>query len=332
MTGIAGQDGFFLWKLLSDRGYRVVGTSRDAPRAAKEFHHFGNRAPEIVTFDYSKPGAFAELLEAEKPELVFNLASFATGQGMFDSPPDMARLNGFFVLEILEAIRSSPRKDAIRFVQASSSEMFGEVQICPQDECTPLWPKSPYGAAKQYAHSMVRIYRQAFGLHASSAILFNHESARRPAGFLTKKVARAAARISLGLENELRLGSLTISRDWGYAPEYMEAMLRMATAIQADDYVVATGVTHTIQDVVELAFKRVALDWTRYVILDKSWARPIESVGLCGNPTKILRRLDWKAKKPFAEIIHELVDFEVESARSPGDVRQQIHVIRPEQN
>lgn len=315
VTGISGQDGYYLARLLCKEGYSVIGTTRDPARAAGELAGIGGHAVEVVQLDYARREAFATLLDATRPDLVFNLASYATGQGMFDSPLSIAQLNGYFALDVLESIRLSDRRNEIRFVQASSSEMFGTVSTSPQDEMTPMWPKSPYGAAKNYAHTMVRIYRQAFGLHASSAILYNHESVRRPAAFLTKKVARAAARISLGLESELRLGSVSISRDWGYAPEYMQAMLLMALAPDADDYVVATGITHTIKDVVQIAFERVALDWTRYVILDATWTRPIETVGLCGDPTKIHQQLNWKAQKPFPEIIRELVDFELEAAR-----------------
>lgn len=315
ITGISGQDGWFLANQLLERGDRVVGLTRDVAAAAAEFAGLP-RQPELLAFDYGSEGAIVDLVETIVPDAIYNLAAFATGQGMFDRPQQMARLNGTFVLDILEAIRNSRRRTAIAFVQASSSEMFGDVTEVPQSEATPLRPKSPYGAAKQYAHSLVGIYRRAFGVRASSAILYNHESVRRPPAFVTKKVARGAARISLGLETNLVLGALDISRDWGYAPEYMDALVRMASAPEGDDFVVATGRLSRIRDLVEIAFGRVGLDWERYVKIDSSWVRPIESVGFCGNPAKIEAMLDWKARTSIDKIICEMVDFELQRAAS----------------
>jgi GDPmannose 4,6-dehydratase len=237
---------------------------------------------------------------------------------MFDRPLEMARLNGGFVLDLLEAVRQSPRREAMSLVQASSSEMFGDVREMPQDEDTAFRPKSPYGAAKLYAHNMVGIYRRAFGVRASSAILFNHESPRRPAAFVTKKIARAAARIKAGLEQELVLGSLDISRDWGYAPEYMDALARMADAAEADDFVIATGRLTRIRDVVDMAFRRLGLDWEQFVKIDASWSRPIESLGLCGNPARIADKLGWAAATPIDAIIAEMVDQELVLATAGG--------------
>jgi GDPmannose 4,6-dehydratase len=309
ITGISGQDGWYLARQLMAEGHRVVGLGRDAVAAARAFDSWDN-PPEIQGFDYTVPGAATAVIEAVRPDWVFNLASFATGQGMFDQPQAMARLNGMFVLDLLEAIRNSPRREAITLVQASSSEMFGDVREMPQDEDTPLRPKSPYGAAKQYAHSMVGIYRRAFGVRACSAILYNHESIRRPPAFVTKKIARTAARISLGLETELVLGALDISRDWGYAPEYMDALARMARASEPCDYVVATGRLTSIREVVQMAFDQVGLEWEHYVRLDTSWTRPVESVGLCGNPVRIVRDLGWRATTPVSDIIAEMVTHE----------------------
>lgn len=265
--------------------------------------------------------AIAEVVARVAPDFIFNLASFATGGGMFDEPHAMARLNGVFVLEILEAIRHSPRRADIAFVQASSSEMFGDVSEMPQSETTALRPKSPYGAAKQFGHVMVGIYRRSFNVRASSAILYNHESIRRSQAFVTKKIARAAARISLGLETELLLGALDISRDWGYAPEYVDALWRMARASEADDYVVATGRLTRIRDLVEMAFAPLGLAWEQYVRIDPRWVRPVESLGLCGNPGKIAERLGWKAKTGIAQIIREMVAHELAIARyAPAEV------------
>ncbi len=315
ITGISGQDGWYLARQLKAQGHRVVGLGRDAATAARAFDGWDN-PPEIMGFDYAVPGAAADVIEAVRPDWIFNLASFATGQGMFDQPQAMARLNGVFVLDLLEAIRNSPRRDAITLVQASSSEMFGDVREMPQDEETPLRPKSPYGAAKQYAHSMVGIYRRAFGVRAASAILYNHESVRRPPAFVTKKIARAAARISLGLERELVLGALDISRDWGYAPEYMDALVRMARASEPGDYVVATGRLTSIREVVQMAFGQLGLEWEQYVRLDTGWTRPVESLGLCGNPGRIAQDLGWRATTPVSGIIAEMVTHERSAAEA----------------
>ena len=310
ITGIAGQDGWYLARQLLAAGDTVVGLSRDATRAGQAFPDAG---PHLVIrpFDYAAPGAIAAVIAEEAPDRIFNLAAFATGQGMFDAPLDMVRLNGVFVLEILEALRHSSRRDAIRLVQASSSEMFGAVTETPQDERTPLRPNSPYGAAKQFAHTMVGVYRQTFGVCASSAILFNHESVRRSADFVTMKIARGAARIKAGLGSQLSLGSLDVARDWGYAPDYMEAFRRIADAPDAEDFVVATGRLSTIRDVAKFAFDRVGLDWEKFVIVDQRLVRPIESIGLCGNSDKIAERLGWTATLGLKAIIEEMVDHQI---------------------
>jgi GDPmannose 4,6-dehydratase len=315
ITGITGQDGWYLAQSLLKRGDRVVGLTREIGAAARAFDG-GHPRLTLRAFDYVQPGAIAAVIEDEAPDYIFNLASFATGQGMFDMPMDMVRLNGVFVLDILEALRNSPRSDEIAFVQASSSEMFGAVTEMPQNEATPLRPKSPYGAAKQFAHVMTGIYRNAFGVKASSAILYNHESVRRPAAFVTKKIARGAARIRAGLESELALGSLDIARDWGYAPDYVDAMYRMATAPIAEDFVVATGHLSTIRDVVTIAFERVGLDWEKFVKIDPRFVRPIETIGLCGDPSKIAQRLGWRATVGVETIVAEMVDHELAIAQN----------------
>lgn len=313
ITGISGQDGWFLARQLLDEGHAVVGLTRNRERALTEFHDWDVQ-PRLVEFTYGQQD-LGGLFEEVQPDWVFNLASFATGQGMFDHPHAMVQLNGLFVVDLLEAIRRSARAQQISFVQASSSEMFGEVQQCPQSETTPFRPKSPYGAAKLLGHQMVGIYRRTFSVRASSAILYNHESVRRPAAFVTKKIARAAARIRLGLQQQLELGSLEIDRDWGYAPEYMDALARMARADAADDYVVATGRLAKIRDLVQIAFASVGLDWEQHVNISPDFARPVESIGLCGNPSHIEQRLNWRAKTGLAAIIQEMVEYELLAAR-----------------
>jgi GDPmannose 4,6-dehydratase len=310
ITGITGQDGWYLAQSLLKKGDHVVGLTRDIGAAARAFDG-GHPQLALRAFDYFQPGAIGAVIEAEEPDYIFNLASFATGQGMFDMPMEMVRLNGVFVLDILEALRKSARGDKIAFVQASSSEMFGAVTEMPQNETTPLHPKSPYGAAKQFGHVMTGIYRDSFGVKASSAILFNHESVRRPAAFVTKKIARGAARIRAGLDSELALGSLDVARDWGYAQEYVDAMLRMAMAPMAEDFVVATGRLSTIQDLVTIAFERVGLDWGKFVKIDQRFVRPIESIGLCGDPSRIAQRLGWRASVGVDTIVAQMVDHEL---------------------
>lgn len=309
ITGISGQDGHWMARRLAEDGVAVIGLSTDIERARNSVAGLSNVA--VQAFDYRQENAFADVLDASGATLIFNFAALATGQGMFDAPWEMGRLNGGFVLDILEAMRTSSRRHSLRFVQASSSEMFGQAETMPQSERTAMVPKSPYGCAKLYAHHMVGVYRATYALHASSAILYNHESIRRSTQFVTRKISASAAAISLGRQDTLELGSLTISRDWGYAPEYMAAMLRMAASETPDDYVVGTGRLHSIGDVVELAFSHVGLDWRRYVKINPAWVRPIESIGLCADPRRIFDGLGWRAEVALDEIIAEMVDLDL---------------------
>jgi GDPmannose 4,6-dehydratase len=255
------------------------------------------------------------IIEEYKPQVFFNFAAKSSGQGMFDHPHEIHRLNGVFVIEILEAIRQSKRADKIVFCQASSSEMYGAVRDIPQTEETPFNPQSPYGAAKLYAHNMIKIYRSIYGLRCCSAILFNHESVRRSTDFVTKKIANAAARIKLGLVNELSLNSLESKRDWGYAPEYVDAMYKMTCTESLDDYIVASGKLSSVRDLCEAAFEFVELDYNDYVQTQKTDTRVTESMSLLGNPSKIKKDLDWVNKKSIREIMSELVEYEYESLK-----------------
>ncbi len=314
ITGISGQDGWWMASRLLNQGNQVLGLSQDPYSALKRLPESLPSGFTIARLDVSAPDVpdcIAEHIDRFKPHLIFNFAARATGTGMFEAPTDMSRLNGTFVLDILEAIRNSERCEEIRFVQASSSEMFGSAETMPQDEYTSLRPKSPYAAAKAYAHHLIGVYRGAWGLHTSSAILFNHESTRRSADFVTRKIARGAVRIKLGLEQELKLGTLDAMRDWGHAEEYVEAMHLMALAPRADDYVIATGRQHTLRDVCEFAFARVGLQWQDYVRVDSNVARAVQTVGLLGNPSKIQCQLGWKARRGISEIISEMVDNEM---------------------
>jgi GDPmannose 4,6-dehydratase len=311
VTGISGQDGFYMTMLLAQRGISVLGLTSDAAHAAAQFAQQPVAGLAITAFDYAQPGNFSRVLHDYEPNFVFNFAAKATGQGMFDSPYEMSRLNGAFVVDILEALRTSQRRDEILFCQSSSSEMFGNVLDTPQSETTPFRPKSPYGAAKLYAHNMIGIYRSAYDLRCCSAILYNHESVRRSTQFVTRKIARGAASIKLGLTDQLTLGSLDISRDWGYAPEYVQAMYLMASVARPSDYVVASGRLNTVRRVCELAFDRVGLDYRQYVRVDADVRRVAESVNLQGDPGKIRRELGWSATIPIEAIMAELVDHEM---------------------
>lgn len=308
ISGIAGQDGHYMARLLLDRGFRIVGLTSRAGAAEAIRAEFADAAIDIVHFDYAAPNAIAALIERIRPGLVFNFAAKATGQGMFDDPVAMTRINGVFPTEILEAIRQID--PAIGFCQASSAEMFGDVAETPQSERTSFRPKSPYGAAKLYAHNMVGIYRRAFGLRCCSAILYNHESVRRGPAFVTRKIAHAAAAIKLGRADRLVLGSIDQVRDWGYAPEYVEAMYRMALAEAPDDYVVATGRLTSVERVCEICFGHLGLDYSRYLEIDSAFQRPINSTSLQGDPARIRADLGWSAETKVEAILTEMVDFD----------------------
>lgn len=308
VTGISGQDGHFMARLLADRGFEIVGLTSRPDAVARVETELAGLPVDVVAFDFAAPGAIAPLIARIRPSLIFNFAARATGQGMFDDPVAMTRINGVFPTEILEAIRQTD--PAIGFCQASSAEMFGDVAETPQSERTSFRPKSPYGAAKLYAHNMVGIYRRAFGLRCCSAILYNHESIRRGPAFVTRKIAHAAAAIKLGQADRLVLGSIDQVRDWGYAPEYVEAMYRMALAEAPDDYVVATGRLTSVERVCEICFGHLGLDYSRYLELDPAFQRPINSTSLQGDPARIRADLGWSAETQVEAILTEMVDFD----------------------
>lgn len=312
VTGISGQDGYFMARALLEKGWVVHGLTRDAAGAKESLSDLIAMGLGIQEFDYLTSGKISDVLEETQPDAIFNLAGFATGQGMFEQPIEMLRVNGVFVVEILEAIRKqSPGRRAI-LCQASSSEMFGDVSESPQSEITPLRPKSPYGVAKSLAHQMVGIYRSAYGISCCSAILYNHESVRRSDRFVTKKIAKAAARIKAAGSGLLELGSLDSSRDWGYAPEYMAALVKMIEAGGNVDYVVASGRMTTVRQLCEYAFSAVGLDYRAYVQAGMADKRPVESKGLVGCARKICKELGWQARMPVKKIIEEMVRHEID--------------------
>jgi GDPmannose 4,6-dehydratase len=303
ITGIAGQDGWYLSQLLVEKGYRVIGTTRD-PSSAQT-----HSSVELVQWDLKDGAAFAALLREWQPAEIYNLAAAASGAGMYDDPVGIGEVNGLAVARMLEAIRGVD--PAIRFCQASSSELFGEALESPQSESTEFRPRSPYGAAKLYAHEMVGIYRRRHDLFACSAILFNHESPRRGPDFVTGKVAEAAARISLGLADELVLGNLDAQRDWGFSGDYVRALWLMMQEDNADDYVVATGESHSVRELCDLAFTHVGLNYRDYVSEGSESFRSSEPVPLVGDPSKAKRELRWSPQIDFSVLVHMMVDAEL---------------------
>ena len=313
ITGIGGQDGSLLAELLLDQDYDVSGIVRRSGASYPNLEQLRERI-DLVEADLSDQLALVRALRATRPHEVYNLASVSFVPASWEHPVLTAELAAVGVTALLEAIREVDA--TIRFYQASSSEIFGEPRESPQTEETPLSPLTPYGVAKAYAHFIVRSYRIRYGLHASAGILYNHESPRRPLEFVPRKVAHAAAAISLGLEGELWLGDLDSRRDWGYAGDYVRAMWLMVQQDQADDYVVATGVTRSVRDLVETAFEHVGLDSREYVHIDESLQRgTAELHNLVGDPAKAKRELGWEPTVSFEGLVQLIVDAELERLR-----------------
>ena len=313
ITGIGGQDGSLLAELLLDNGYEVSGVVRRTGAHYPNLDAIRERI-DLVEADLSDQLALVRALRASRPHEVYNLASVSFVPASWEQPVLTAELAAVGVTALLEAIREVD--PAIRFYQASSSEIFGEPLHSPQTEETPLSPLTPYGVAKAYAHFIVRSYRRRYGLHTSAGILYNHESPRRPFEFVPRKVAHAAAAISLGQEGELWLGDLDSRRDWGYAPDYVRAMWLMVQQDEGDEYVVATGVTHSVRELVDIAFAHAGLDPGEYVQIDESLVRgKAELHNLVGNPSKAKDKLGWEPTVTFEELVQRLVDAELERLR-----------------
>ena len=313
ITGIGGQDGSLLAELLLEQEYEVYGIVRRAGASYPNLTAIRERI-DLVEADLNDQLALVRALRAARPDEVYNLASVSFVPASWEQPVLTAELAAVGVTALLEAIREVG--SGTRFYQASSSEIFGEPVESPQSEETPLSPLTPYGVAKAYAHFITRSYRRRYGLHASQGILYNHESPRRPLEFLPRKVAHAAAAISLGLEGELWLGDLEARRDWGYALDYVRAMWLMLQQAEGGEYVVATGDTHSVRDLVEIAFGRVGLDWSEYVHVDQSLVRgKAELHNLVGDPTRARRQLGWEPTVTFDELVVLLVDAELERLR-----------------
>jgi GDPmannose 4,6-dehydratase len=309
ITGITGQDGSYLAELLLEQGYEVVGmVRRTSTLNFQRIEHIQDRLT-LLSGDLTDQISMLRLLDEVRPHEVYNLAAQSFVPISWQQPVLTGDVSGLGVTRLLDAVRQVD--PAIRFYQASSSEMFGKVQEVPQRETTPFYPRSPYGVAKVYGHWITVNYRESYGLYACSGICFNHESPRRGHEFVTRKIARAAARISRGLESELRLGNLEARRDWGYAPDYVRAMWLMLQQEEPGDYVLATGKTHSVAEFAEAAFAEVDLDWREYVVQDARLVRPAEVDLLVGDAGKAARELGWQAATPFAELVRVMVAAEV---------------------
>ncbi len=306
ITGITGQDGSFLGELLLSKGYEVFGTVRRS--STENFERIGHFMDQmhLVQADLLDQYSLIDALQKTQPDEVYNLAAQSFVPTSWGQPVLTGEFTALGVTRILEAVRLVKRD--IRFYQASSSEMFGKVQEVPQRETTVLYPRSPYGVAKVYGHYITVNYRESYNLFACSGILFNHESERRGLEFVTRKVTDGAARIKLGLLKELRLGNLDAKRDWGYAKDYVEAMWLMLQQPEPDDYVIATGETHSVRELVEVAFARVGLHWQDFVVVDPALVRPAEVDLLIGDASKAKAQLGWTPRTSFRQLIELMVD------------------------
>lgn len=311
ITGITGQDGLYLAELLLGKGYEVFGLIRGQNNPKYALVEQQVPGVHLVTGDLTDMSSLMRAVEVARPDEVYNLGAISFVGYSWQNAELTSDVTGKGVLSILEAVRlySGDDPSKVRFYQASSSEMFGKVQEVPQRESTRLWPRSPYGVAKAFGHYMTITYRESYGMHASSGILFNHESPRRGPEFVTRKVTQAVARIKLGLQDDLTLGNLDAKRDWGFAGDYVEAMWLMLQQDEADDYVVATGETHSIRDLLEIAFAYVGIDdWSRYVKQDPRFMRPAEVDLLIGDPTKAQKELGWERTVDFPGLVTMMVE------------------------
>jgi GDPmannose 4,6-dehydratase len=318
ITGITGQDGSYLAEFLLEQGYEVVGMLRRSSTVNFErIAHIQDRLT-LVTGDLLDEVSMISILSEHRPSEVYNLAAQSFVQTSWSQPVLTGETTALGVTRMLDAIRTVDPE--IRFYQASSSEMFGKVQETPQRETTPFYPRSPYGVAKVYGHWITVNYRESYGLHASSGILFNHGSPRRGLEFVERKVSHGVARIKAGLERELRLGNLDAKRDWGYAADYVRAMWMMLQRDEPGDFVVASGKTHSVRELCELAFSHVGLNWSDHVVVDERFIRPAEVDVLVGEPTKAREVLGWQPEVDFPGLVQMMVDADLALVR--GEARR----------
>jgi GDPmannose 4,6-dehydratase len=321
ITGITGQDGRHLSQFLSDKGYQVFGVVHGQANPKIELVQGENPALELVEGDLRDLSSLIAVVEQVQPDEVYNLGAISFVQLSFKQAELTAEITGLGVLRMLEAVRivGGTENNPIRFYQASSSEMFGKVHETPQTERTPFHPRSPYGVAKVFGHYTTLNYREAYGIHASSGILFNHEGPRRGLEFVTRKVTNSVARIKLGLQDGITMGNIDSSRDWGYAGDYVEAMWMMLQQNEPDDYVIATGETHTIRDLLDVAFRHAGIDdWGPYVKQDPRFYRPAEVDLLIGDASKAHAKLGWKPRVSFEDLVRMMYEHDLaeESAKA----------------
>ncbi len=314
ITGITGQDGSYLTELLLAKGYEVYGIIRRASTFNTERidhiyqdPHESGRRMKLVYGDLNDASSLNKILRDVQPDEIYNLGAQSHVRVSFDIPEYTAEVGAMGALRLLEAIRETGLGKT-RFYQASSSELYGKVQEVPQRETTPFYPRSPYAAAKLYAYWITVNYRESYGLYACNGILFNHESPRRGETFVTRKITRAAGAIKLGLQDKLYLGNLDAKRDWGFAGDYVEAMWRMMQLDEPEDFVIATGETHSVREFLDEAFGHLNLDWNKYVEIDPRYFRPAEVDLLIGDATKAKQKLDWEPKVSFEELVRMMVD------------------------
>jgi GDPmannose 4,6-dehydratase len=311
ITGITGQDGLYLSQLLLEKGYEVYGLIRGQNNPKRELVHATVPGVTLLTGDLTDLSSLMRAMQQAGPDEVYNLGAISFVAYSWENAMLTTDVTGKGVLNVLEAVRLFSHDDPsrVRFYQASSSEMFGKVQEVPQKESTLLWPRSPYGVAKVFGHYMTINYRESYGMHASSGILFNHESPRRGPEFVTRKISIAVARIALGLQQMVSLGNLDARRDWGFAGDYVDAMWKMLQQPQGDDYVVATGETHSIREFLEQAFTHVGIDdWEKHVVQDPRFFRPAEVDVLIGDASKAREVLGWKPSVDFPSLVSMMVD------------------------
>lgn len=310
ITGITGQDGSYLAELLLSKGYEVYGMVRRASVERFDRIEHVKENLNLVQGDLTDQSSLDEAVKSIQPDEVYNLAAQSFVPTSWNQPTLTGEVTGIGTTRLLEAVRK--HKPDARFYQASSSEMFGKVREIPQGELTPFHPRSPYGVAKVYAHFITVNYRESYNIFACSGILFNHESPRRGLEFVTRKITYEVAKIKLGISNELRLGNLDAKRDWGYAGDYVEAMWLMLQQPEPDDYVIATGEAHSVQEFAEIAFGCAGLDWKKHVVIDPKFIRPAEVDFLIGDPKKAKEKLGWRPKVNFPELVRMMVEEDIE--------------------
>lgn len=310
ITGITGQDGSYLAELLLEKGYEVHGIVR---RSSTETFERINHLTDKITLhqaDLNDLSSITQVVREVAPTEIYNLAAQSFVPTSWKQPLLTGDITAMGVTRMLEAVRQADFK-GIKFYQASSSEMFGKVREIPQSEETPFYPRSPYGVAKAYGHFITVNYRESYGMYCVSGILFNHESERRGKEFVTRKVTDAVARIKCGLQKELRIGNMDAQRDWGFAGDYVRAMWQMLQQDKADDYVIASGETHTVRELIEIAFDHVGLDWRKHTVQDPAFMRPAEVDILLGDPSKAKKALGWKPELDFPGLVRRMVDFDL---------------------